>query len=302
MADSEYVPVPDTDATRPLNVGIPFLLPEYPTLGDNIVGRAAVNGQLVRYPQIARDLTDPPIPQQQFVNISYMLLDDPRTLENGKREYGMLNVRGTWPTRTAAEKDGKRIIREVDSRNLVLVVPVGQWIKITDDTSHIGDKIDVKTDDDDSKPALRDEVALRRRREEERKIREIKEHEEEMLAEERDPRTVDELENTLEGYIKKRVKEITHLEIRQKFEEQMHALDYLMTENANVLAVLERDHPEYSTQWLEGYNDQRNKYGVPSYTLSEVEREYHDTSVAACDPSVPFEVDPVLKYHKISMI
>ena len=195
--------------------GIPFLMPRYPSLKEDLVGRASVNGQLIAYPKVMRTMTDPPIANQQFCNLSFMLLKEPTKTESGKTVYGYVNFRGTHPTESAAKADGERIIKTVDSKNMVRVGSTGHWLPITEDENNIRDKIDVMTVEDEvsGKPQLRTEAVRQKQEEDMRRARELKEHEEELLKDVNDPTPLDEKEKTLDGYCMKRVTEMKLLEM-----------------------------------------------------------------------------------------
>lgn len=282
--------------------GIPFLLPRYPPLQNDTVGQAAVNGQLVVYPKVVRALSDPPISNQQFSNVSFMLLKDPIQSESGKKVYGYVNCRGNHPSELAAKIDGERIIKTVDSRHMVRVVPTGTWFPITEDETKIRDKIDVVTDEEADKPALRTEALRQKREEELRKFRELKAHEEELIKDVTDPTPLEEKEKTLDGYCQKRVTEMKLLEMEEKYLYQLKALRYNMGRIAHELASLERDHPEYTSQWLDRYNEERIKYGSGQYVPSEKEEQYHEQSVKEADLSKPYPHNAELRHARISMI
>lgn len=279
---------------------IPFLLPRYPTLGTDLVGQAAVQGKLVQYPQISRSLSDPPIPSQAYVNLSYMLLKDPETLESGKKVYGYVKFRGAHPTQEAAVRDGERLIREVESRFEVRVALAGQWIPITEDSTRIQNKIDVVTSDEGDKPAIHDEALRQKRAEEQRIRRELREHEDELRAESKISH--EEKERSLDGYITKRSTVRTLLEAQERYEYQLKALRYNLGRVTHELAVLESDHPEYTDQWLDRYNEERAKFGTPAYIPGESELTYHTESVKAVDISQPYPVNNELRYAKMNIM
>lgn len=281
---------------------IPFLVEKYPPLSDDLVGTAAVNGQLVKYPKVVRQLEDPPIGGQTFTNISFMLLKDPKVLENGKRVYGYVKNRGNWPSEQAAIRDGERIIKEIDSRFEVKVGMVGEWLPITEDDERVRDKIDVVTDDEAHKPQLRDEAARQKRAEQRRMQKELAEAEQALREEEEDTTPLEEKEKTLDGYTTKRVTEMKMLEMHEKYLYQLKALEYNMRRIAHELGTLEKSHPEYAEDWLENYNASRRKYGTPDYVPSKKEIEYHDRSVGEADLSKPYPFDEELRYAKMAMI
>lgn len=295
---------------------ISFLIPRYPSLDHDVVGTSAVQGQLVKYPKLARSLDDPPIPGQQFVNLSYMLLEEPVDPETkkpwsqlseedrkkSKKVYGYVKFRGAWPTDESACRDAERLIKEVDSKFQVRVALAGQWIPITEDESKIRDKIDVMTAEEADKPALRDAALKKKRAEDERIQRELREHEEELKREANDTTPIEDLEKTLDGYVKKRVTSMKMLEMEEKYLYQLKALHYNMGRIAHELAVLERDHPDYAESWLDRYNIERRKYGAPDYVPSEKETDYHQRTTREANVAEPYPINNELRHAKMSFI
>ncbi len=281
---------------------IPFLVSRYPSLESDLVGQSAVQGQLVTYPKIARALDDPTIPGQQFVNLSYMLLADPVTLESGKKMFGYVKFRGAYPSQETAQKEGERIIREVDSKWQVRVALGGQWIPITEDDTRIKDKIDVVTNDEGDKPALRDAALQRKRNEDQRIQRELREHEDELRRDTEDETPLEEKERTLDGYVTKRNTEMKLLEMEEKYLYQLKAMRYNMARLSHEMGCLERDHPEYNDQWLDRMNEERTKYGHPNYVPSEKELTHHETGINSSNLDQPYPVNNELRHAKISMI
>ncbi len=55
-----------------------WFMPDYPALRSrDDVGKAAVSGQYIEYPQTVRSMTDPGIANQSCGNLSFMIFKEP---------------------------------------------------------------------------------------------------------------------------------------------------------------------------------------------------------------------------------
>jgi hypothetical protein len=116
---------------KPENVTPSWFHPDYPTLkSSDDVGKASVEGQIVEYPQVVRNMVDPSISGQNFGNLSFMLFSEPRMFR-GKPIYGYVKIRGNHQDEKSARFDAFRIVREVDSKFQIRIAKVGTWFHIT---------------------------------------------------------------------------------------------------------------------------------------------------------------------------
>ncbi len=111
-----------------------WFVPDYPPLGDDDVGRAAVEGQIVSYPAVVRSSVDPVSPGAASCAISYMLLDTPRVYK-GFPIYGYVKVRGVAESKETMKVRAKKIVKEVDSKFLIRIGDTGTWLPITEYTT-----------------------------------------------------------------------------------------------------------------------------------------------------------------------
>lgn len=251
-----------------------WLVPDYPPLANDLVGKAAVNGQIVNYPQIVRSKQDDPIPNQSMSCMSFMLFKEPRKMRNGKYAYGFIKNRGNWAGEDQALRHATRVVKEQDSKFRVLLAPVGSWMPITDAIQVADEQIDVREKDEEIH--LRDEAQREKDRERRRIMREIREREEELKKGDiyDDP-------ESLTYYSMRRVTEVKLREAAENQARQIEATRENIVKVQKELKKLERIHPEYIDQWIDRYNVERRKAGIPDYTPSDTQLEEYAQDIEA---------------------
>lgn len=242
----------------------PWLVPEYPPLKcDDPVGKSSVEGQIVYYPRVVRSQADDPINNQVIGNVSFMLFKEPKKFRNGQPAYGFFKLRGNWASEEQARDQASKIIREKDSRYIILQAPVGHWVPITDQTAFCKDVHDVKTSKDDM--ALHDTAKKEKMAEQKALMREIREREEEL----KQGGDIYDDPESLTYYSMRRVTEMRLTESRDKQRNQLEALEETLRKVRKELKTLEQTHSEYKDQWIERYNEERRKGGIPDFIPSE---------------------------------
>lgn len=246
-----------------------WLVPGYPPLKvEDPVGQAAVEGQLWYYPKVVRTMIDSPIPGQCFSLISFMLFKEPRKLRNGCSVYGYLKTRGNWADKSQSQFEASKIIREVDSKYIIRIAPTGAWVPITDEDAFIKEKLDVKMSENEF--SLRDEVVKEKEAKQRRIQREIREREEELKQGDiyDDP-------TSLKYYSMKRVTEMRLMETRDNLIRQTNSIKLILRKVQMETKLLELDYPKYIYQWIDCYNKERRKAGVPDHVPSEEQEREH---------------------------
>jgi len=251
----------------------PWLVPGYPPLkGEDVVGKASVEGQVVYYPKVVRSQVDNPIQGQKMGCVSLMLFEKPRKFKSGKPVYGFFKIRGNWSTQEQAISQSAKIVREQDSKYKVRLAPVGHWLPITDQESSEEEKIDVRMKKDEVH--LRDEAAREKRTQQRTIMRELREREEELKS---DGDIYDDPES-LRYYSMRRVTEMKLTEQRDKLVAQLDAIGGTLRGVRKELKRIEVDHSDYIKQWLDCYNEEREKNGIPAYIPAEgLFKEYEST-------------------------
>jgi len=250
-----------------------WLIDDYPPLTGE-TNAEAVRSQTIKYPKVVRQMDDPPIANQLYGNLSFMFFDDPKTLSTGKKVYGFCKVRGVWPTETTATEDSKRIIQEVDSRFQIRIAPVGAWVPLTNENAFCKDLLDVGGKDADVNQ-LRSEAIKQKEGEQRRIMRELKEREDDVQTED-----IYDDKKTLKYYSMRRVTEMRLTEAceinRKKLEKIIHNQLKVRLE----LKQLEQENPQYTGEWVDCYNQEREKSGIFAYVPGPDEfDEYENVTV-----------------------
>ena len=268
-----------------------WLIEDYPPLTGKI-GKEAEQSQTITYPKVVRKMDDPPIANQMYGNLSFMFFDDPKTLSTGKKVYGFCKVRGVWPTETTATDDSKRIIREVDSRFQIRIAPIGAWVPLTNENAFCRDLLDVTSKENDMNQ-LRSEAVKQKEGEQRRIMKELREREEEVKEED-----IYDDSTTLKYYAMKRVTEMRLTEAcelnRQKLDKTTHNQLKVRIE----LKQLERENSQYTSEWIECYNQEREKSGLFEYVPGENEFEEYEKTVLEDLEKKFLESDIKIKEYK----
>lgn len=242
---------------------IPWLVPGYPPLKcDDPVGKAAVEGQLVHYPRVVRTRVDNPIVGQKLGIVSFMLFKKPRKFKTGQPCYGYFKIRGNWESKDQAEFQGSKIIREIDSRYQLRVAPVGHWLPITEEEGFARERIDVKTEENST---MQDDAVKEKQKEQRMIMREIREREEEL----KEGGDVYDDKESLRYYAMRRVTEMRLTEARDKMQKQLEGMQETIKSVRTELKKLDRSHLEYINQWIDVYNEERKKGGIPPFRPAE---------------------------------
>ena len=246
----------------------PWMIPNYPPLKcDDPIGQAAVNGQLVEYPKVVRQRGDKPMRSQQVGLISFMLFKEPRKFKTGQPVYGFFKLRGNYSSKCEAENRAGKIIREMDSRFVIRMAPVGQWLPITEEMGFCKDILDIKMREEE--PALRDKAIKEKQKKERKRMKEIQRAEREV----KESGDVYDDPSSLDFYTMKRVTELRlkeQIEFRKK---GITSMENKVKATQKILKRLELENPEYSNQWLDRYNEKRKEGGIPDYLPPEKQLE-----------------------------
>lgn len=259
-----------TPQSTPSTPSTPYWLDKrYPRLkGD--VAEAAIEGQTLKYPQVVRTATDPPVVGQRYGLISFMIPDAPMKDEtNGHTIFSFVKLRGNYADETQSEFESEKIVKGVDSKFRIITVPVGQWVPITDNPRFFSKMLEVKMGDQEV--ALRDRAAREKADEEQRIIKELKEAQDRLRA----GGDVYDDTKSLDYYVTKRCTFGRLAEerdiLRQKLDDVACKLERVTEE----LRDLEEQVPDHKNNWMARYNEERAKAGIePISPIGQYEREY----------------------------
>lgn len=224
---------------------------------------------LYRYPKTISQISDPPIANQVFCCLSFMLTDEPKKTPLGKNIYGYVKIRGCFPSEDVCVSESEKIIKNVDSKFPIRIGLVGNWLPISDDNSFCKDMLDIQTSNDQLQ--LRDKVMKDKEQERQNIIRELREKEKEVESHD----VYDDPES-LEFYSMKRVTELRLTEKIEELKENIKKITSKRMEVWKILEDLEKHFNNYEEEWLDVYNKERAKTGIPEYVPSEKQFEDYE--------------------------
>ncbi len=255
--------------------------PKYPKLDENDeVGKAALEHQVVLYPQIVRQNIDPVIPGHTHTIISFNLFEKPRMFRD-QPIYGFVKVRGDAEDDKVAIKNANKLVLEVDSKFMMRVCRTGEWVPITESTSVIKDVYDVSEDkgtmvrneeDKNKLKMLRTEANKGKDKETKRIESELKDREKQL----KEGGDVYDKPESIEFYVTKRVTEMKLHETVQVHELKLEELKKKLGEQRIILKKLEQQYPTHSENWLEVYNQGREKISLPRLIPGEHQFEEYE--------------------------
>lgn len=240
-----------------------WLVPGYPELRGE-VGQAAVNGQIVYYPKVVRSQEDECIESQTRGLVSFMLLKEPRQTKDGL-VYGFFKLRGNWSSEEQATAKASKIVRDVDSKYPIRVAHVGHWLPITNDEGFVKRNVNVNVEEkeDDAK-----KVAMKEEEERQKRImRELKEREEEI----KNAADYNDDKEHINYYTMKMVTWLRLHETIEQHRKKLQDLEGKLVETRKILHDLDSKHPEYNEAWIDTYNIERRKGGIPDYIPGNAE-------------------------------
>lgn len=250
-AEYSQVAAPSQDSTKPV------FDPYYDSLTGQ-EGRRAVEGQL-RYAQVVRRDTDEEIPGQKFALFSRLIYSKP--MERGPHKIvGLFKIRGFAATEMDAKHLASKIIKNVDSTYEILIAPVGAWTPLTGSSIFTKEQYDVKTEQD--LMALRDEASKQKQEETERKMREIKEREEQLKNPDTDPASDP---GSLHSYV---VKRRTEMDLRTEIKTKLKHIATLREAHRKAMEMayaLDQEYPSYQNEWIDYMNEVQAKVGIPAF-------------------------------------
>jgi hypothetical protein len=235
-----------------------------------------------KFPQIERRFADPPVHMQNIGLISFIPAKGATPNEQGI--YGFAKLRGNYATDVEANEAAERIIRNVDSYHQIYHTYVGRPFPLTtsSDYSKEVSKVDLQKD----MAASIGEDIRKKREKEQREIEEIKNREQELLADVQKKE-----ENKEDYYTTLRVKKAQLTWTYVETEKKLQQMAGLIAKARYEIEELDKTKPElkeiYYNKYLEarrqaGLNADRiansdnfMKYMVEDVSLPAIDREYN---------------------------
>lgn len=245
--------------------------PDYPSLNYNdCVGMAAVQGQIQEYPKVVRRMEDPRLVGQDVGLLSFMLFKEPKKLSTGKYAYGFVKLRGNYGSVDTAKAEATKLVRDVDSKFEIKLAPVGYWVPITDDDSFTKEKFEVKEKETDV--ILGEQATKEKEEDDKRKMREIEKRKAELIE---DGDIYDHPES-LRYFSMKMVTVIRLMETREAYKKNFATIEENLEKVEKEVYKLTKANPNYVNEWIDCYNDERSKGGVPNYVPDDDQMKEHE--------------------------
>jgi len=206
-----------------------------------------------KFSRVDRTYADPAIPLQNIALFSFMPAKGATPNANGV--FGFAKIRGSYASEMEANQRAEYIIRNVDSYNQIFHTYVGRPFPITVDS-----KYSAETQEIDIRKEMAKTVSenIKEKKEDEHKtMQEIKQKEEELLADSKK-----ETEDPYDEYITQRVKcaqlSFTYLEHQKKMSE----IKNIIIKTRDRIKEMDGEYPEFKDSYYQKYMDARDKAGI----------------------------------------
>jgi hypothetical protein len=233
----------------------------HPALSEDDVKNAMDaldNNKFIRkFLKVERRYADPVEPMQRIGLFSWVPAKGATPDENGF--YGMVKLRGNYPTDQEASERAETLIRTVDSYHQIYHAYVGRPMPCTtsSDFSESANEVDLRK-------AMTQAVSSsikNKKKTESQQIREIEDREKELLTESKK-----EDEDPVDFYTTLRVKKAqvtwTYLETQKKMEEMKN----IIIKTREQIEELEKEDSKYKEEYFKKYCDARAESGLSNST------------------------------------
>jgi len=216
----------------------------------------------IKYPQIVKKRVDPPIEGQEWACLSFMVLDKPH-----KGIYAFVKCRGCWPDDPQkgpkiANREAKRIVKEVDSKFSVKIAKTGAWVPVTND--EIYDKEDHLIREDIETGKVQDDPIRKAEERQQKRMTELQKKYEAL----KDKSCKDDPEYDKESIAYFSMKKVTLMSLKKYIEDGEKKLAELRRKEAQVvfeIEELQEKYPNYEAEWVDIYNAKRKDAGLEPY-------------------------------------
>lgn len=206
-----------------------------------------------KFSRVDRTYADPAVPLQNISLFSFMPAKGATPNANGV--FGFAKIRGSYATEMEANQRAEYIIRNVDSYNQIFHTYVGRPFPITVDSKYSADTQEIDIRKEMAKTVS--ENIKDKKEDEHRTMQEIKQKEEELLADSKK-----ETEDPYDEYITQRVKcaqlSFTYLEHQKKMAE----IKNIIIKTRDRIKEMDVEYPEFKDNYYQKYMDAREKAGI----------------------------------------
>lgn len=208
----------------------------------------------LEFPRTRRVRTDPEIVNQRYALISFIPSKGATPDDDGC--FGVSKIRGVFATVEEADEWASNLIRNYDSYAEIDFVLVGKEFPVmADNMVYVREtrEVDVRKILDKTTKEYLD----RKREQEKQQVEEIKQRQKELaeLPQEED-------KDSLDYYIKLRVKRATSLMRKDEARNVVNQCNIVIDQTGAELATVEENHPEYSKEYIEQYQKVLKESGI----------------------------------------
>jgi hypothetical protein len=208
----------------------------------------------LEFPRTRRVRVDPEIANQKYALISFIPSKGATPDDDGC--FGVAKIRGVFSTVEEADEWASNLIRNYDSYAEIDFVFVGKEFPVmADNMVYVREtrEVDVRKILDKTTKEYLD----RKREQEKQQVEEIKQRQKELaeLPQEED-------KESLDYYIKLRVKRATSLMRKDEARNVVNQCNIVIDQTGAELATVEENHPEYAKEYLEQYQKVLQETGI----------------------------------------
>jgi hypothetical protein len=211
--------------------------------------RSLVNKNFINleYPKRVKFRVDPHLPGQTFALVSF--IPSKHATPDKQGCFGVLKVRGTFPTMNEADKWAEHLVRNYDSYADIDFVPVGKDFPVmVDNTIYVETtrEIDVRKKIEETVK----EHIKNKKEEEQREIETIQERQNKLLNEHKEEQQED---MDLDYYTQLRVKKANAQHMLDECHKRMKECNEVIEKTQQQIDQVDEKSPEFKEQYLEKY-------------------------------------------------
>lgn len=244
------------------------------------------------FPRKTKFRVDPHIPGQTFGLISFIPARGASPDKQGC--FGVLKVRGTFPTLNEAERWAENIVRNYDSYAEIDITHVGRDFPLMSDSSIYCEstrEIDVRKKIEETVK----EHLKSKKEEEKREIEEIQDRQDRLLNEHKEQTTEQTID--IEWYTQLRVKKANAQHMLDECNKRMQECNEVIRKTQEQIDDIDVNHPDFKEEFLSKYKNALQAIGADAsknplikYMQNDDEKEFSSLSLSTpeVDRSVPY--------------
>jgi hypothetical protein len=215
-----------------------------------------------KFPRVDKTYADPPVNLQTYGLFSFVPAKGATPNENGV--YGFAKLRGNFSTESEADQRAEFIIRNVDSYHQIYHTYVGRPFPVTVSSKYSADTSEIDIRKETTKTLS---TSVKEKKLEEKKvIDDMKQREEQLLAEsKRDPNDVDPFDTYITMKVKKAQLTWTYLE----HEKKMAEVRTILRGTKKSLDEMDSEFPDFKNQYFNKYMEARRSAGFDDKSITQ---------------------------------